>query len=103
MKKELYLNQEFEIYCIHCREVVNVKEYLDVKGGYLQGIICDKCDTNLQMKSPSHYELHVYKEICKCGKENILMTQNDDCPEYHTNVYAICECGELLNFLLPVN
>lgn len=45
-----------------------------------------------------------YKEVCtNCGKEYVLFTQKDDDPEYYTDVYILCKCGEYVEFSLPVN
>jgi len=44
-----------------------------------------------------------YKEKCECGKEIEVSTQQDQCPEYYTEVYVRCECGKSVCFTLPVN
>ena len=38
-----------------------------------------------------------------CGKEHKVSTQDDDCAEYDTNVYIMCDCGNSVEFILPVN
>lgn len=45
-----------------------------------------------------------YKAPCdQCGREIEVSTQQDRCPEYHTDVYVRCECGGSARFSLPVN
>lgn len=44
-----------------------------------------------------------YHDKCKCGKEFTIYTQDDDRPEYYTDVWVVCECGGLTHFSLPVN
>lgn len=45
-----------------------------------------------------------FKERCpKCAAERLLLTQEDNSPEYYTRVGMFCGCGEILWFRLPVN
>jgi len=44
-----------------------------------------------------------YKKECKCGKTHLILTQKDDFPEYDTEAYVLCNCGEFIEFILPVN
>lgn len=45
-----------------------------------------------------------YKKKCKtCGSNILVLTQQDDDPEYYTTIYVQCECGEFIHFDLPVN
>lgn len=45
-----------------------------------------------------------YAELCKkCGRKIEVSTQRDECPEYKTDVYVRCVCGESVGFYLPVN
>lgn len=44
-----------------------------------------------------------YKEKCVCGKEIEVSTQTDDSPEYYTDVFVKCDCGNSVHFSLPVN
>jgi len=45
-----------------------------------------------------------YEEECPCcGLTQQLLTQKDDFPEYYTYVYLRCQCGEYIQFELPVN
>lgn len=56
------------------------------------------------MKELKERDGYPYKSKCKsCEKEHILFTQGDDCPEYYTDVYLKCDCGEYVEFKLPVN
>ena len=43
-----------------------------------------------------------YTEECKSGHEVIVFTQPDDNPEYCTEVWVKCKCGDLVKFDLPV-
>ncbi len=46
----------------------------------------------------------IYKEICICGEEIEVSTQDDkSSPEYHTAVHIRCRCGKSVEFSLPVN
>jgi len=45
-----------------------------------------------------------YKSSClSCGKEMEVSTQEDACPEYRTDINVKCECGDSVEFSLPVN
>lgn len=60
------------------------------------------------MKIPEIEENHKfdnypYAQICNCGKTIELLTQKDNHPEYYTNVFVLCDCGEYVLFQLPVN
>lgn len=45
-----------------------------------------------------------YNKVCPCcEKEHIVLTKESDFPEYETEVYIQCECGEWIEFVLPVN
>lgn len=44
-----------------------------------------------------------YLQQCNCGKEHMILTQENDYPEYETEIYILCDCGEYLEFILPVN
>jgi len=45
-----------------------------------------------------------YIDTCdNCGKTHKLYTQDDNRPEYHTQVYIVCECDNIVEFNLPVN
>jgi len=45
----------------------------------------------------------VYSGICECGNIIEVSTQEDGNPEYYTDVYVKCSCGESVKFSLPVN
>lgn len=103
-EEELFNNGEIKIYCTKCKKVTKHTEYLDAPGQYLKGVVCNECKTNKQQLSPPYYSLYEYTEKCECGNEITLLTQNDTCPEYHTDVRCVCpKCGELILFVLPVN
>ena len=44
-----------------------------------------------------------YTEECKSGHEVTVFTQSDSNPEYYTEVWVKCKCGDLVKFDLPVN
>lgn len=45
-----------------------------------------------------------YKKQCSCcGLEQEILTQRSDFPEYETEIYLVCQCGEYIEFELPVN
>jgi hypothetical protein len=45
-----------------------------------------------------------YEQECSCcGLKKQVLTQRDDHPEYYTYVYLRCQCGEYIQFELPVN
>jgi len=44
-----------------------------------------------------------YEEECECGRTIKVSTQEDDRPEYTTEVYVKCKCGSSVSFVLPVN
>jgi len=51
-------------------------------------------------------EIYRYKYTKKCpccGLEQEILTQKDKYPEYYTEVYLKCQCGEFIEFVLPVD
>jgi len=47
---------------------------------------------------------HKYTKICECcGMPVTVLAQEDDNPEYRTEIYVQCQCGEYAAFSLPVN
>lgn len=45
-----------------------------------------------------------YTQKCPCcDLEQEVLTQRDGFPEYYTNIYLKCQCGEFIHFQLPVN
>lgn len=45
-----------------------------------------------------------YKKVCSlCYSEQLILTQDDNYPEYETEIYLQCQCGEFIAFVLPVN
>ena len=49
------------------------------------------------------YYAQTYSKECTCGKEHLVSTQKDEAPEYITEIYIKCTCGESVPFELPVN
>lgn len=44
-----------------------------------------------------------YMGKCVCGNTIEVSTQEDDQPEYRTDVFVKCSCGKSVKFELPVN
>ncbi len=52
-------------------------------------------------KFKNEYE---YVEKCSyCGNDITFFTQRDNDPEYYTNIWIECKCGEMKQCTLPVN
>lgn len=49
------------------------------------------------------YRREIYQDSCQCGKIIQVLTQRNNFSEYETEIYILCECGEYLEFILPVN
>ena len=45
----------------------------------------------------------IYTQFCECKREHTIITQKDSWPEYYTDVYVVCDCGNCVHFNLPVN
>ncbi len=43
------------------------------------------------------------KVCCCCGLKQKILTQENYFPEYETEIYLLCQCGEYIEFILPVN
>ncbi len=43
------------------------------------------------------------KECSCCGIMQEILTQGGNSPEYETEIYLKCQCGEYIEFILPVN
>ena len=47
---------------------------------------------------------HIYKQQCaNCHIIHEVSTQPDDSPEYYTDIYIKCRCGNSVKFTIPVN
>lgn len=45
-----------------------------------------------------------YTKQCPCClMEQKILTQHDNFPEYGAEIYLHCQCGEYIEFVLPVN
>lgn len=45
-----------------------------------------------------------YKQVCPCcHMEQKILSQRNNFPEYETEIYLECQCGEFIEFVLPVN
>lgn len=43
-----------------------------------------------------------YERTCeKCGIKHLILTREDDDPEYHIEIFLKCVCGNYLEFTLP--
>jgi hypothetical protein len=52
----------------------------------------------------SAYNRHEYHSRCNaCDEVHTVLTQHHNFPEYETDVYIQCNCGEWVQFILPVN
>lgn len=46
----------------------------------------------------------IYTQECPlCTLSINVITQRDDFPEYEAQVYVQCQCGNYIEFILPVN
>jgi len=45
----------------------------------------------------------VYMAECECGREIEISTQEDEHPEYYTDVFVKCVCSKSVKFNIPVN
>ena len=58
----------------------------------------------MDLKEIGEFDRFPYKKKCTCGKEYIILTQEDDSAEYLTSVYLKCSfCDKYIEFILPVN
>lgn len=58
----------------------------------------------MNLEEIREWRRHEYKVKCDvCELTQTILTQDDDFPEYHTEVYLQCGCGNYLEFILPVN
>lgn len=45
-----------------------------------------------------------YIQICGCCDiPQKILAQDDNKPEYYTEIYLQCQCGNYIEFILPVN
>ncbi len=50
------------------------------------------------------YRRYEYEVLCDiCSMTTKVLTQRHDSPEYETEVYVQCHCGNFLEFILQVN
>jgi len=58
----------------------------------------------MRLEELNEWDKYEYTHKCPTC-ENIIkvFTQKDNYPEYYTDVFIQCYCGELLQFVLPVN
>ncbi len=46
---------------------------------------------------------HTYENTCECGKTYFILAQQDNDPEYYAEIYVECDCGQYVDFDIPVN
>lgn len=56
----------------------------------------------LEEISTGYRSSYIQKCIC-CDLEQEILTQGNNYPEYETDIYLKCQCGEYIEFILPVN
>ncbi len=44
-----------------------------------------------------------FKKCSCCGLQQTILTQDSNSNEYYTEIYLQCQCGEYIEFILPVN
>ncbi len=50
------------------------------------------------------YRRAEYIKTCDlCGLNQMILAQRDNSPEYEYEIYLHCQCGNYIEFILPVN
>ena len=57
----------------------------------------------MKLKELPRGRMSIYHNTCDCGKQHVIRTQSSNFPEYETEVYVLCDCGDYVEFELPVN
>ena len=58
----------------------------------------------MKIEEIPEFRRYEYIQKCPCcDLEQEILTQNDNFTEYHTEIYLKCQCGEYIEFVLPVN
>lgn len=52
---------------------------------------------------PIYCQVEYIQQCDLCGMEQKILSQRHDFPEYETEIYLQCQCGEFIEFILPVN
>jgi len=52
---------------------------------------------------PIHRRVEYVQTCVYCGLEQVILTQQNNFCEYETEIYLECQCGEFIEFILPVN
>ena len=52
---------------------------------------------------PKYTRVEYIKTCDVCDMDQKILTKRDDCPEYETEIYLKCQCGNFIEFILPVN
>jgi hypothetical protein len=63
----------------------------------------DLIDGEICPTGRSEYSYEYRQKCPKCSRDQVVQTQRDLSPEYYTQVYVKCPCGEFIEFKLPVN
>lgn len=70
-------------------------------GGY-RGEIGTK--GNMKKQDIEYYSQFEYPGTCElCGGSCLVLSQKDCFPEYETDIYVQCTCGEFIHLVIPVN
>jgi HKD family nuclease len=56
-----------------------------------------------ELLPPFEYNQKYSEECPLCTMSINVITQRDNFPEYETDVYVKCQCGNYVHFILPVN
>jgi len=58
----------------------------------------------MKIEEIDQHQRYAYIEKCPCcDLEQEILTQNNNFAEYETEIYLKCQCGEFIQFVLPVN
>lgn len=52
---------------------------------------------------PIYRRVEYTKKCDLCEMDNTILSQRHDFPEYETEIYLQCQCGNYIEFILPVN
>lgn len=73
-------------------------------GGISSPIVDDDRRKKMNFEEIPEFTRHEYIKKCECcGLKQKILTQEDDRPEYYTEIYLQCQCGVYIEFELPVN
>ncbi len=74
------------------------------EGSNPSAIIIKRVSCEMRLEDVCKLDRHEYTKNCElCGLKLEVFTQADNDPEYYTDIYVRCNCGEYIHFELPVN